>query len=202
MATQLSWLPRRHLCKPLNGTLNPGGMVQRDQRAFAMRVGGNPTATRVWAACLFRSRYSLMRSQASCRQDRMAKHRTNSASGPTGVTMPAISGPIPSLICSTRVMRTVAACTRSRDTAPTPFGDAADVISSDVAPWVLRRYQLVIVSSSLEFGPLEVKTKIEAHLRVAVTSSSLASSLQRCLMVCWDVCKCMRYRDTSGSCGR
>ena len=50
-------------------------------------------------------------------------------------------------------------------TAPTPFGDAADVISSDVSPWVLRRYQLVVVSSALEFAPLEVKTKLEAHLK-------------------------------------
>ena len=64
-------------------------------------------------------------------------------------------------------------------TAPTPFGDAADVISSDVSPWVLRRYQLVVVSSALEFAPLEVKTKLEAHLKaggdVFITGARLAT---------------------------
>eukprot|EP01052_Picozoa_sp_SAG31_P025856 SAG31_NODE_2296_length_5987_cov_13.607677_3_plen_1013_part_00 len=163
-----------------NGTLNPGGMVQRDQRDFALRVGGSPTGNPGLGVMLvpiallvdvFSGFMPPRQNGYTADKFRVWSNRRYEASDFWTHSVFDL------------LYQGYADCgslhTEQGYTAPTPFGDAADVISSDVAPWVLRRYQLVIVSSSLEFGPLEVKTKIEAHLRaggdVFITGKQLAA---------------------------
>ena len=148
-----------------NATLNPGGKVQRDQHDFAQRVGGNPTTNPGLGVMLtpiallvdvFQGFMPPRQNGYTTNKFRVWENRAYSA------------GDFWTHAVFDLLYEGYTDCGSLHNeqgyTAPTPFGDAADVISSDVAPWVLRRYQLVVVSSSLEFGPLELQTKLTEHL--------------------------------------
>ena len=47
---------------------------------------------------------------------------------------------------------------------PTPYGDAADCILSDAPDWLLRRYNLVVVTGELEGGQ-EIRDRLEEYVR-------------------------------------
>ena len=56
-------------------------------------------------------------------------------------------------------------------TTPTPYGDSADVLTSDVMPWVLSRYSIALVVSDLEVGLLEVRIKLRQFIMEGGTYS-------------------------------
>jgi hypothetical protein len=148
------------------GSLNPGGAVQRDQHDFALRVGGNPTrnpglGVMLTPVALF---VDVFQGFTPPRQNGYTTDLFRVCGGNRRYE----AGDFWTHAVFDAMYQGYTDCgslhSEQGYTAPTPYGDAADVINSDVAPWVLRRYQLVIVSSSLEFGPLEVRTKLAAHL--------------------------------------
>jgi sugar phosphate isomerase/epimerase len=61
--------------------------------------------------------------------------------------------------------------------APTPYGDMADCLLSDVQGWLLQRYPVVVVAGELA-GGIEIRAKLEAYARegghLVLTAGNLA----------------------------
>jgi hypothetical protein len=60
--------------------------------------------------------------------------------------------------------------------APTPYGDSADVLLSDVPGWLLARYPVLVVAGEL-MGGAEIRDKLEAYVesggRLVITAGNL-----------------------------
>jgi hypothetical protein len=61
--------------------------------------------------------------------------------------------------------------------SPTPFGDAADVLLSDVLPSVLALYDTVVLSGRIETDALDVSRRLEGFLMTGGTVVATASTL-------------------------
>jgi hypothetical protein len=143
-----------------NRTLDPIGRVMQDAHDFSVRVGGRPMEN---------PGLGVMLTPIALITDPMQgflppRTNYNPATFQTWGNRPWERSDYFTHACFDMLYQGYADCAYFLDekgyTSPTPFGDSADVLTSDVMPWVLDRYSIALVVSDLEVGLLEVREKL------------------------------------------
>ena len=160
-----------------NRTLDPIGRVMQDAHDFSVRVGGRPMEN---------PGLGVMLTPIALITDPMQgfippRTNYNPALFQSWGNRPYEPADYFTHACYDLLYPGYADCAYFLDekgyTTPTPYGDGADVLTSDVMPWVLSRYSIALVVSDLEVGLLEVRMKLRQFVleggSVVITADNL-----------------------------
>lgn len=85
--------------------------------------------------------------------------------------------------------------------SPTPYGDALDVLLSDTPPWLLRRYNTIVLSGEMHANLLEVASNLEEYVlgggNLLVTVGNLGKFPNGLLNITADTASCRAVRGGS-----